>query len=274
MASSSGWFIIQNIRWIYDRDNVQKGTQWRTELTLTRREWPIPGYVKNQGQQKDVEKTADELYIQNNVATGSVKEAIQDQETQQTNDNNNANQETMTTNGLNSYMITIYNDIVSACSAAGKKVKLVSGRRWFADENGNKVEAATVQDGNLWKFVNANGDVVWYSSKTSPHATGDAIDIINDQGTTFNEVAQYIISDNKTLYDMITNGVYLGIETSKDDTGNTVKHYHIGKPDKSNSGTYSAQKSWWEKVVGNFKQTISYNNQNIQVAQFLKYSNK
>ena len=49
------------------------------------------------------------------------------------------------------------------------------------------------------------------------------------------------------------------IETSKDDTGNTVKHYHIGKPDKSNSGTYSAQKSWWEKVVGNFKQTISYN---------------
>ena len=55
---------------------------------------------------------------------------------------------------------------------------------------------------------------------------------------------------------MITNGVYLGIETSKDDTGNTVKHYHIGKPDKSNSGTYSAQKSWWEKVVGNFKQTI------------------
>ena len=274
MASSSGWFIIQNIRWIYDRDNVQKGTQWRTELTLTRREWPIPGYVKNQGQQKDVEKTADELYIQNNVATGSVKEAIQDQETQQTNDNNNANQETMTTNGLNSYMITIYNDIVSACSAAGKKVKLVSGRRWFADENGNKVEAATVQDGNLWKFVNANGDVVWYSSKTSPHATGDAIDIINDQGTTFNEVAQYIISDNKTLYDMITNGVYLGIETSKDDTGNTVKHYHIGKPDKSNSGTYSAQKSWWEKVVGNFKQTISYNSQNIQVAQFLKYSNK
>ena len=273
MASSSGWFIIQNIRWIYDRDNVQKGTQWRTELTLTRREWPIPGYVKNQGQQKDVEKTADELYIQNNVATGSVKEAIQDQETQQTNDNN-ANQETMTTNGLNSYMITIYNDIVSACSAAGKKVKLVSGRRWFADENGNKVEAATVQDGNLWKFVNANGDVVWYSSKTSPHATGDAIDIINDEGTTFNEVAQYIISDNKTLYDMITNGVYLGIETSKDDTGNTVKHYHIGKPDKSNSGTYSAQKSWWEKVVGNFKQTISYNSQNIQVAQFLKYSNK
>ena len=165
----------------------------------------------------------------------------------------------MTTNGLNSYMITIYNDIVSACSAAGKKVKLVSGRRWFADEDGNKVEAATVQDGNLWKFVNANGDVVWYSSKTSPHATGDAIDIINDEGTTFNEVAQYIISDNKTLYDMITNGVYLGIETSKDDTGNTVKHYHIGKPDKSNSGTYSAQKSWWEKVVGNFKQTISYN---------------
>src|SRR5574344_759882 len=41
------------------------------------------------------------------------------------------------TNGLNPYMVTIYNDIVSACSAGGKKVKLVSGRRWFADEDGN-----------------------------------------------------------------------------------------------------------------------------------------
>lgn len=272
MASASGWFIIQNIRWIYDRDNIQKGTQWRTELSLTRREWPIPGYVKNQGQQKDVEKTADELYIHNDIGSSSVKEATQDQELQQT--DNNAKEEVMTTNGLNPYMVTIYNDIVAACSAGGKKVKLVSGRRWFADEDGNKVEAATVQDGNLWKFVNANGDIVWYSSKTSPHATGDAIDIINDEGTTFDEVAQYIVSDNKTLYDMITNGTYLGIETSKDDTGNTVKHYHIGKPDKSNSETYSAQKSWWEKVVGNFKQTISYNSQNIQVSQYLKYSNK
>jgi hypothetical protein len=47
MASASGWFIIQKIRWIYDKDNPRVGTQWRTELTLTRREWPIPGYVKN-----------------------------------------------------------------------------------------------------------------------------------------------------------------------------------------------------------------------------------
>jgi len=47
MASASGWFIIQNIKWIYDRDNPRRGTQWQTELTLTRREWPIPGYVKD-----------------------------------------------------------------------------------------------------------------------------------------------------------------------------------------------------------------------------------
>ena len=46
-ASASGWFIIQNIKWIYDRDNPQRGTQWQTELTLTRREWPIPGYIKD-----------------------------------------------------------------------------------------------------------------------------------------------------------------------------------------------------------------------------------
>lgn len=275
MVSASGWFIIQNIKWIFDRDHPQRGTQWRTELTLTRREWPIPGYVKDQGQHTEEQKTTDEMIIKNDPTTGSVKESVSTtQEEQNADDANNAKGEVMTTNGLNAYMVTIYNDIVAACSVGGKKIKLVSGRRWFADEDGNKVEVATVQDGNLWKFVNANGDIVWYSSKTSPHVTGDAIDIINDEGTTFDEVAQYIISDNKTLYDMITNGSYLGIETSKDDIGNTVKHYHIGKPDKSNSGTYSAQKNWWEKVVGNFKQTISYNSQNIQVSQYLKYSNK
>ena len=276
LIQCTGWFIIQGIKWIFNRDKIDHGTQWKTEITLTRREWPIPGYVKNSGQSKAVGDTVNEMIITNNPETGSVKESVLNEPTNNNESDNTENtmNGNLTTNGLNSYMVTIYNDIVNACSLGGANIRLISGRRWPADENGNKVDNPIVQDGNLWKFINANGDIVWYSSKTSPHMTGDAIDIINDQGTAFNDVAQYIISDNKTLYDMITNGVYLGLETSKDDTGNTVKHYHIGKPDKSNSATDTAQKNWWEVVVGNFKQTISYNNQNIQVAQYLKYSNK
>ena len=40
-------FIIKSIKWIYDINSNQKGTSWRTELVLTRREWPIPDYVKD-----------------------------------------------------------------------------------------------------------------------------------------------------------------------------------------------------------------------------------
>lgn len=277
MVQASGWFIIQNIKWIYDRDYMQHGTQWHTDLTLTRREWPIPGYVKDQGQQAEVEKTADTLYVENNINSGTIKESTtttNDSTSSVNTDAQNAINADLTTNGLQSYMVTIYNDIKDACNAGGVNIKLISGRRWPVDEDDNVVDVPTVQDGTLWKFKNANGDIVWYSSKTSPHITGDAIDIINEQGSSFNDVAQYIISDNKTLYDMITNGIYLGLETSKDDTGNTVKHYHIGKVDKSNSGTITAQKNWWEKVVGNYKQSITYNNQEIQISQYLKYSNK
>ena len=178
----------------------------------------------------------------------------------------------MTTDGVNSYLVNIYNEIKSAASAGGDKIVLVSGRRWPVDENNNVVSTPTTQDGTLWKYKNSKGDIVWYSSKTSPHNTGDAIDIINGQGTQFEKIIEYIISDDKILYDMITNGVYLGQEVSSDG-GNGIKHYHIGKPDKSNSETSKIQAAWWNAVATK-KKSVKYNGHEVQVAQYLAYTNK
>ena len=277
MISGTGWFIIKDLKWIYDINHPQKGTSWRTELTLTRREWPIPDYVKDGGAEKEAKNN--DIIIENNIATGSTKDAEQDRKTieqeqaqQAQNDAQNSTEDEMTTNGLNQYLVNIYNEIKQAVAVGGGKIKLVSGRRWYADENGNKVDKPTVQDGTLWKYINAKGDIVWYSSKTSPHNTGDAIDIINGEGTSFEKVVEYILSDDTILYDMITNGVYLGQEVSSDG-GNSIKHYHIGKVDKSNSDTYKVQSAWWNSV-SNYKTVIKHGGQNIQVAQYLTYSNK
>ena len=43
--AESGWFIIDGIEWVYDPGvEEQTGTYWRTNVKLTRREWPVPGY--------------------------------------------------------------------------------------------------------------------------------------------------------------------------------------------------------------------------------------
>ena len=274
LAAGTGWFIIKDIKWIYDINKLQKGTAWRTELTLTRREWPIPDYVKDG--EADKEAAKNEIVIENDISSGTTKDAAQDQNNETSNqeqtDAENSTSGEMTINGVNQYLVNIYNEIKSAAAAGGDKINLVSGRRWPVDDNNNIVSTPTVQDGNLWKYKNAKGDIVWYSSKTSPHNTGDAIDIINGQGTEFDKIIEYIISDDKILYDMITNGVYLAQEVSSDG-GNGIKHYHIGKPDKSNSETSKIQAAWWASVVAK-KKSVKINGHEVQLAQYLTYTNK
>jgi len=129
-------------------------------------------------------------------------------------------------------MITLYNDIKETAEQQNMKVKLISGRRWAADENDAKLEGApVVQNGDTWKFINANGDVVWYMSKTSRHIYGEAFDIINGEGTAFKDLGIMICTTPKILVDMFTNGVYLMIETTADDLGTGVQHYHLGTVD-------------------------------------------
>ncbi len=43
--AESGWYIIDGIEWVYDPmySDEGTGTCWRTNVKITRREWPIPG---------------------------------------------------------------------------------------------------------------------------------------------------------------------------------------------------------------------------------------
>ena len=45
--AESGWYIIDGIEWVYDPALAEydpTGTCWRTNVKITRREWPVPGY--------------------------------------------------------------------------------------------------------------------------------------------------------------------------------------------------------------------------------------
>ena len=66
----SGWFIIKDLQWVYDVKNAKGGTLWETHLTLTRREWPIIGYIK--------EEAAKEFKNENDLKNGSTKDAVYD----------------------------------------------------------------------------------------------------------------------------------------------------------------------------------------------------
>ena len=131
-------------------------------------------------------------------------------------------------------------------------------------------------DGNLYKFINALGDVVWYTSKTSRHLYGEAIDIINKQGYSFDKILQIIIGDPDILGKMIQYGVYCAIETTRDDTGNTVKHYHIGAVDTADSVSIKGQQTWWKNIIQVRQQsTIKMRNgKTINLNDYLSYNNK
>lgn len=46
--AESGWYIIDGIEWVFDIDNDQgQGTNWRTNVKLVRREWPVPSKIKD-----------------------------------------------------------------------------------------------------------------------------------------------------------------------------------------------------------------------------------
>jgi hypothetical protein len=44
--AESGWYIIDGIEWVYNPELVDEntGTCWRTNVKITRREWPVPGH--------------------------------------------------------------------------------------------------------------------------------------------------------------------------------------------------------------------------------------
>ena len=135
-------------------------------------------------------------------------------------------------------------------NAQGKAVKLVSARRWAADEDGNRMDGApTVKNGDVYKFVNSHGDVVWFNSATSRHIYGEAIDVINGKDTEFKDVLKAVMDDAHILSHMFSNGIYCAVEQTRDDTNNTIRHYHFGTVDKESQQTSINQSTWWADVM-------------------------
>lgn len=73
--AESGWYIIDGIEWVYNPEFNDEGTGtcWRTNVKLTRREWPVPGY-----NYRKLEQQTNEVNVID-IATGqSIKMAYQD----------------------------------------------------------------------------------------------------------------------------------------------------------------------------------------------------
>ena len=70
--AESGWYIIDGIEWVFNPNyGSGTGTSWRTNVRLTRREWPIPG--KDNSVKND---TSNEVNVTNNIdSTNTVKAA-------------------------------------------------------------------------------------------------------------------------------------------------------------------------------------------------------
>lgn len=275
VSNCTGWFMIKSLRWVYTRNNSTHGTPWVTKMTLTRREWPIPGFVKNKGAEEEAA-----IIVENNINNGTVNESTSDSNnsgstslssSSSSNETIIDKSDSFSTNGLKDFMITIYNDIVSACKAHGKDIILTGARRWAADANGNKIEGnPIIQDGNKWKFINSKGDIVWYE-KTSGHLTGEAIDFVNASGSTFSEIGEIVATDTKTIVDMLTNGCFMMIEQTADGSGNKVKHYHIGTANRSDSESMTMRSNWWLKIISILGSSITYNNKTYQLTSYLSY---
>lgn len=68
--AESGWYIIDGIEWVYDpRSPNTIGTFWRTNVKLTRREWPIPNKTLIQNTASNEKHINDLYYINTNAGT-------------------------------------------------------------------------------------------------------------------------------------------------------------------------------------------------------------
>lgn len=62
--AESGWYIIDGIEWVFDTENDQgQGTNWRTNVKLVRREWPVPSKIKDKSGKTIDKKTANTIVL-------------------------------------------------------------------------------------------------------------------------------------------------------------------------------------------------------------------
>lgn len=253
----SGWFIIDGITWTYDNSKNVGGTFWSTTLWLTRREWPIPGWVETKKEDTNT------IVITNQISNSDVAEAKKDEATAE-------QSHEITTNGLLPQVSDLWKIMNTSATEQNLTIKLVGAKRWAADANGKPVDGEPkIQDKKNYKFVNSCGDVVWFSDKTSPHLYGRAIDIINGPNTEYNKLLAIFI-DPPVMAHMLENGMFAAQESCQDDTGNKVKHFHISVVDDSSK---KQQKAWWAYVKDKALKTKSftYKDKTYDLTQYSTY---
>lgn len=243
----SGWFIISGITWRYNAQVTNGMTAWTTELILTRREWPRPGYINVTTSEKDIL----DINISNGTHVDSKQVGISNpQATKSENDKTTEKdkveqqdkvQGTVPLTGVKEYLKELYHLIEKQVGTNG--VRLVGARRYAADKDNKRVDGnAYIHTLNGYKCIDALGNVMYFESNNSRHLYGEAIDIINGTGVSFDDLLKkHLLINGDILKIMYDNGLSCYIETSVDDTGTTSRHYHIGTDTVK-------QNSWWAAV--------------------------
>lgn len=267
------------------------GTAWSTKVKLTRREWPVPGYNDQTNTYDDYDlvvvnigngQTArlayidakakygdnniigpytielDEVVVTAKMPNKAAANKLADNEeaefddsgdgTIQISDEDKVANSDIPLTGVKSYLKDLYSLIADE---SNNRIKLVAGRRWAVDQDGNRVSGnAFVVNHGYYKCINAIGDILYFKKNNSKHLYGEAIDIINSNGLGFNELMTEIIMKSPAiLTQMYNNGLSAYIEQAQDDTGVITKHYHIG------TDTIK-QKEFWNSVKAINQSTI------------------
>ena len=259
----SGWFIIKSIKWTFSREAKDHESHWGTELELTRREWPIPGYNNVKSDDEENQDIA-------NIINTAQPEPEKPKEEEAPEDQINIKPEDVVDNsdipltGLKQYMKDIFNAIKEATS----DVKLVGARRYAVDTNGNKVNGnAFIHSANGYKCMDAKGNIMYLEKNNSRHLYGEAIDIINGSSLSFQNLWQHVILVNGAVLKLMhDNGVSAYVETSIDDMGTKSKHIHIG------TDTIKQSEFWQLVDVANNNNEITYNGTSFNPSDYTAYN--
>lgn len=246
--SASGWYIIDGIMWRWCRDDSLRGsTYWTTKMHLVRREWPIPGRMAvpltddtqvlntptidttpagNGNPELPQTRPQSAERVQGGSDTGYIPEGELDENAEeQLDEEDGAEAGGMPLSGLKSELVNVWRTL---SEVTGNTVEIVSARRWAVDENGNRVDGnAFVKKNGLYKCINAKNEIMYFSSPNSRHLYGEAFDVINKQGASFQSITDALL-DREMITAMLEAGVGAFIENTVDDLGTKSKHYHFG----------------------------------------------
>lgn len=241
---ASGWFMIGGLSYIYDPIENPAANKWTTIMKLQRMEWPTPTEVTDPSA-RNVRS------IRYNIGMGDFKvDEIAGIDDFSLVDSAEA------IIGVNDCTQRIQK-LVKLMDKVGVKYRIVSGRRYPINENGEIVKSkagttnsfATVTFGGAYAFKCANG-IRFFRNPISDHSIGDAIDIIQQDGENFNRVLSDIISSDEILIHMYETGLVLYEETAIDDLGAATSHFHIGtNVNFRDSERATIAKNWWNAVM-------------------------